>query len=108
MCYPPYTLQGQPKTDRCISLGVPYQIAPDLGKAHPEVKSWVFASLIDVDDGRELIIGRNTLGKYGGGASADEIDRVDFHYGSPSNIIVLASSVGHSDMFGLFPEDSNC
>jgi hypothetical protein len=51
-------------------------------------------------------VGENALGGFGGGASADEIDRVDFKYGSPSNIVVLASSTGHSDRFGLFPEDS--
>lgn len=86
---------------------MPYRVAPDLGKTHPEVKSWVFDSLINPDDDREFIFGRNTLGNFGGGASADEIDRVDFQYGSPSNVIVLASSTGHPDTFGLFPEDSN-
>lgn len=51
------------------------------------------------------LLGENALGGYGGGASADEIDRADFTYGSPSNIVVVASSIGHPDAFGLFPED---
>ncbi len=52
-----------------------------------------------------MLFGRNALGGFGGGASADEIDRMDFRHGSPTNIVVLASSVGHPDTFGLFPED---
>lgn len=51
------------------------------------------------------LLGENALGAFGGGASADEIDRMDFAYGSPSNIVVVASSIGHPDTFGLFPED---
>jgi hypothetical protein len=57
----------------------------------------------DIPEGQ--LIGENSLGEYGGGASADEIDRMDFAHGSPSNIVVVASSIGHSDDFGLFPED---
>ncbi|KAH8175291.1 N,N-dimethylformamidase beta subunit [Sarocladium implicatum] len=42
---------------------------------------------------------------FGGGASGDEIDRMDFALGTPSNAILLATSVGHDDTFGLFNEE---
>jgi hypothetical protein len=42
---------------------------------------------------------------FGGGASGDEIDRLDYELGSPSNTIVLATSLQHDDSFGLFNED---
>ncbi|KAH8805087.1 hypothetical protein F5884DRAFT_708286 [Xylogone sp. PMI_703] len=47
------------------------------------------------------------LGEYGfgGGASGDEIDRCDYRLGSPYNTIVVATSTGHPDEFGIFPED---
>ena len=70
---------------------------------HPKLVSWVFARLDH--SAPELIFGRSALGGFGGGASADEIDRVDIRYGSPANTIILASSTGHPDTFGLFPED---
>jgi hypothetical protein len=57
----------------------------------------------DIPEGE--LLGENSLGALGGGASADEIDRMDCTYGSPSNIVVVASSIGHPDTFGLFPED---
>ncbi|KAK5124768.1 hypothetical protein LTR85_001481 [Meristemomyces frigidus] len=81
--------------------GVPYMASATVSNTHSELAAWVFAGL----SGSELI-GTDTLGGFGGGASADEIDRVDHAYGSPANVIVLASSTGHSDRFGLFPEDS--
>ncbi|CAL5869535.1 uncharacterized protein PFLUO_LOCUS3765 [Penicillium psychrofluorescens] len=43
---------------------------------------------------------------FGGGASGDEIDRLDISLGTPSNAILLARSVQHDDTFGLFNEDS--
>lgn len=42
---------------------------------------------------------------FGGGASGDEIDRWDPANGSPEDAVVLASSLRHSEHFGLFPED---
>lgn len=42
---------------------------------------------------------------FGGGASGDEIDKHDLNLGSPSNTIVVATSTGHPDEFGIFPED---
>ena len=42
---------------------------------------------------------------FGGGASGDEIDRLDFALGTPSNAVMLGTSVGHDDSFGLFNEE---
>jgi hypothetical protein len=53
-------------------------------------------------------IGENELIEvegFGGGASGDGIDRFDTANGSPANTVMLATSAGHSDDFGLFPED---
>lgn len=43
---------------------------------------------------------------FAGGASGDEIDRCDYTLGSPLNTIVVATSTGHPDEFGIFPEDA--
>lgn len=43
---------------------------------------------------------------FGGGASGDEIDRLDYELGSPAHTFVLATSEQHDDSFGLFNEDS--
>lgn len=42
---------------------------------------------------------------FGGGASGDEMDKCDFEIGSPHNTIIVATSTGHPDEFGMFPED---
>ena len=42
---------------------------------------------------------------FGGGASGDEIDRLDYELGSPSNTVLLATSQTHDDSFGLFNEE---
>lgn len=42
---------------------------------------------------------------FGGGASGDEIDRFDLELGSPSNAVILATSLRHDETFGLFNED---
>ncbi|EXL67177.1 hypothetical protein FOPG_16685 [Fusarium oxysporum f. sp. conglutinans race 2 54008] len=87
--------------------GVPYCMTPSLQQTQPDLAAWVFRGLMGSSTSPEgLIFGCNALGAFGGGASADEIDHVDFKYGSPSNIVVLASSTGHPDTFGLFPEDA--
>lgn len=43
---------------------------------------------------------------FGGGASGDEIDRLDYELGSPTHTFILATSEQHDDSFGLFNEDS--
>lgn len=59
--------------------------------------SWVFEGLNPGE-----LIGVNG---FGGGASGDEIDRLDFELGSPANTVLLASSQQHDDSFGLFNEE---
>lgn len=58
---------------------------------------WAFKGI-----GSEDLIG---VEGFGGGASGDELDRMDYTLGSPANIVVLATSIGHSDNFGLFNEE---
>lgn len=58
---------------------------------------------------QELTIG--DFGLVNGAASGDEIDRMDFDLGTPSNAILIASTVRvdgkeeHSDEYGLFNEE---
>lgn len=60
--------------------------------------SWVF----------DCIDSNKPIGEhgFGGGASGDEIDRLDNALGTPSDTILLARSQPHDDSFGLFNEDS--
>jgi hypothetical protein len=75
--------------------GVPYRQNPKYA-LNPSL-AWIFMG-IGADD---------LIGEHGfeGGASGDEIDRLDYELGSPSNTIVLATSLQHDDSFGLFNED---
>lgn len=75
-------------------LGVPYQRTAASKRSD---LSWMFVGLED-----EELIGEKG---FGGGASGDEIDRFDTDNGSPSAALVLASSTGHSDAFGIAVED---
>ncbi|KAJ5779901.1 hypothetical protein N7457_007621 [Penicillium paradoxum] len=61
-----------------------------------------FAWIFDGVSPNELI-GENG---FGGGASGDEIDRLDNALGTPSDAVLLARSQQHDDSFGLFNEDS--
>ncbi|CAH0024431.1 unnamed protein product [Clonostachys rhizophaga] len=74
-------------------LGVPYRRTE--ASRDPNL-SWMF-------DGIE----GDLIGEYGfgGGASGDEIDRYDVRNGSPKDALVLATSTGHSDDFGIAIED---
>lgn len=76
--------------------GVPYAITEE-GKSD-EFK-WVFEGT-DARNGD--LIG---VDGFGGGASGDEIDRLDFDLGSPYNTVMLATSTGHPDAFGIFNEE---
>lgn len=60
--------------------------------------AWIFEGIKE-----EELLGEQG---FGGGASGDEIDKFDLANGSPRNAVVLATSVGHSDEFGIFPEDA--
>ncbi|OQU97973.1 hypothetical protein CLAIMM_03821 [Cladophialophora immunda] len=76
-----------------VGPGVPFKrteksFAPDL--------EWMFK-----DISPEQLIGEFGLG---GGASGDEIDSFDLACGSPTNGVVVATSTGHPDAFGIVPE----
>lgn len=73
--------------------GVPYrrtEASRDSGLA------WMFTGV------SEDLIGEHG---FGGGASGDETDRFDVDLGSPEGALVLATSTGHSDEFGIAVED---
>ncbi|KAG8158514.1 hypothetical protein KVR01_011636 [Diaporthe batatas] len=73
--------------------GVPYRRT----EASRDSKlAWMFTGV------SEDLIGEHGLG---GGASGDEIDRFDVDQGSPEGVLVLATSTGHSDEFGIAVED---
>ncbi|KFX98589.1 hypothetical protein V490_02222 [Pseudogymnoascus sp. VKM F-3557] len=77
------------------SKGKPYRADPN--HARDPKLAWVFNG-IDPDGP----IGENG---FGGGASGDEIDRLDFDLGTPTNTIMLGTSEQHDDSFGLFNEE---
>ncbi|PKK46409.1 hypothetical protein CI102_7810 [Trichoderma harzianum] len=74
-------------------LGVPYRRTE--ASRDPEL-SWMFTG-----------VEGDLIGEFGfgGGASGDEIDRFDVGNGSPEGALVLATSTGHSDDFGIAIED---
>ncbi|EXJ83492.1 hypothetical protein A1O1_07115 [Capronia coronata CBS 617.96] len=73
--------------------GVPYKRT---GAAENASFKWMFEGIPD----------GGLIGEYGlgGGASGDEIDSFDLACGSPTNAVVVASSTGHPDEFGIAPE----
>jgi N,N-dimethylformamidase len=59
--------------------------------------AWVFEGITD-----------EVVGDFGlimNGTSGDEIDRIDYRYGTPRETIVLASSEPHSEWYVPVPED---
>lgn len=76
--------------------GVPFK-RTEQSKSDKTV-AWIFEGI-----GDDELIGVDGLG---GGASGDEIDRFDVLNESPECVKVLASSTGHSDEFGIVPEDT--
>ena len=76
--------------------GRPYKINKE--QAMNPSFAWIFQG---VDSNEPL--GRDG---FGGGASGDEIDRLDESLGTPNNAIMLATSERHDDSFGLFNEES--
>lgn len=73
--------------------GVPYKRTNAGCKA--EFK-WMFEGIQEGE-----LIGEHGLG---GGASGDEMDSFDVRYGSPRNGIIVATSTGHPDGFGIASE----
>ncbi len=73
--------------------GAPYK-RTDAG--HNPAFEWMFK-----DISPDELIGEFGLG---GPASGDEIDSFDLDCGSPTNGVVVATTTGHSDGFGIAPE----
>ncbi|KAJ2966733.1 hypothetical protein NQ176_g10010 [Zarea fungicola] len=70
--------------------------------------SWIFDDLqAETESNRQNPILGFLVGTegFGGGASGDEIDRMDFGLGTPQNAVLLATSTGHDDTFGVFNEE---
>ncbi len=89
---PPQQLVGVGFTAQGNFIGTHYR-----RKCFDPTYDWVF-------DGIEGdIIG--DFGLSGGGAAGFELDRVDEGLGTPSNVVVLASSEGHEKDFVLVPEE---
>ncbi|KAH8784885.1 hypothetical protein F5883DRAFT_672081 [Diaporthe sp. PMI_573] len=87
------TLFGIGFSGQGTSPGVPYR-RTDASRA-PGL-AWMFTG-----------VGEGLIGEhgFGGGASGDEIDRFDVDNGSPEGAVILATSTGHSDEFGITVED---
>ncbi|KAF5005103.1 hypothetical protein FDECE_8423 [Fusarium decemcellulare] len=81
--------------------GVPYQFSNDIVRSSDF--AWLFEGLERDDNEGIPLLG---IEGFGGGASGDEIDRLDFGLGTPANAVLLATSTGHDDSFGLFNEES--
>ncbi|CAK7236155.1 hypothetical protein SBRCBS47491_009540 [Sporothrix bragantina] len=79
-------------------LGVPFKRRPESYEPQHE---WIFADITS-ENGEAGLFG---VQGFGGGASGDEIDRFDVANGSPAAAVVLATSTGHSDDFGIAIED---
>lgn len=66
-------------------------------RSYGEDVAWVFEGIAD-----------EVVGDFGlimNGTSGDEIDRIDYRYGTPRETIVLASSEPHSEWYVPVPED---
>jgi len=88
--------------------GVPYRFTDDVVSSSASTWHWLFEGLQpeptrpNERQAENFVIG--TEG-FGGGASGDEIDRLDFSLGTPNNAVLLATSTGHDDTFGVFNEE---
>lgn len=76
-----------------VEAGVPFRRTA--AGSSPEF-AWMFKGIADGE-----LIGEYGLG---GGASGDETDSFDISCGSPANGVVVATSTGHPDGFGIAPE----
>lgn len=90
---PANVLVGVGSAGEGLGLGVPYLRTQ--ASSNSEF-SWMFEAITSERIGVE---------GFGGGASGDEFDKYDAENGSPSSAVVLATSTGHSDEFGIFIED---
>lgn len=66
-------------------------------RSYQEDAAWVFDGIADA------VVG--DFGLIMNGTSGDEIDRIDYRWGTPEHTIVLASSEPHSEWYVPVPED---
>lgn len=92
-----------------IGPGVPYRLVDHVTSSSSSAWTWLIDGLKSETSNDErgnalegFLIG--TEG-FGGGASGDEMDRMDLRLGTPINTVLLASSTGHDDSFGVFNEE---
>ena len=76
-----------------VEAGVPFRRT---SAGNSSEFAWMFKGIADGE-----LIGEYGLG---GGASGDETDSFDISCGSPANGVVVATSTGHPDGFGIAPE----
>ena len=92
--HPPNHLCGVGMTSQGFDISEPYVINPDSRTART-------AFIFDGIDG--TVIG--DYGLAGGGAAGLEVDRADAGQGTPDHAVVLGSSVRHTDIYLMVPED---
>ena len=91
---PPQMLCGIGFTAQGKHFGNPYRRTE---KSRDPSYEWIFDGI------KEDVIG--DFGLSGGGAAGFELDRADTKLGTPLNAVILATSEGHGDHFGLVPEE---
>ncbi len=93
---PPQQLTGIGFSAQGVFVGSYYDRVT--GADAPPSSAWIFSG---IDDNK---IGN--FGLSGGGAAGFELDRVDYRLGSPEQVEIVASSMGHHEKdFVLTPED---
>jgi N,N-dimethylformamidase len=92
--HPPNQLCGVGMTSQGFDISEPYMI-------NPESRTDRTAFIYDGID--RPIIG--DFGLAGGGAAGLEVDRADTDQGTPEHAVVLGSSVRHTDIYLMTPED---
>lgn len=92
--HPPNHLCGVGMTSQGFDVSEPYVLGPDA--RDPRVE-FIFEG-IESD-----VIG--DFGLAGGGAAGLEVDRADPNQGTPAHALVLGSSVRHTDIYLMTPED---
>lgn len=91
-----------------IGPGVPYRFVDHITGSPSSAWKWFLEGLKpEAGDERGNAAEGFLIGTkgFGGGASGDEIDRMDLRLGTPVNTVLLASSTGHDDSFGVFNEE---
>ena len=94
---PSTELTGLIMSSQGFDISSPYELTS--AAQDPKV-SFIFEG-IDTTPGRKF----GDFGLSGGGAAGLEIDRADYNLGTPSHVMILASSKSHTDIYLMTPED---